>query len=1443
MKKIAFLLLLIINSFSAFADAYLYIDDVSIKPGETKDLSVKLKNDVDITAFQCDLYLPTGISVVQTFDSNINKNTNDIALTDRKQSTHSLSSNVQSDGAMRIVAFSSKNEAFSGNDGALFTIKIKADDNIAIGKYTIRLANVELTTPAGKFINPIERNSSLSIVYEYTIIAGSATEGGSVTGAGIFTSDQSVTLTATPETGYHFVSWSNGSKANPLVFTPTKSETINATFAPNKYAVNYLIDGTIVHVDSVEYKSSITVWTAPTKDYYTFSGWSTIPATMPAHDVTITGSFAANSYNLIYMVDGTEYKRTSLSYGSAITPEPAPTKEGYAFSGWSTIPATMPAHDVTITGSFAANSYNLIYMVDGTEYKRTSLACGSAITPEPAPTKEGYAFSGWSTIPATMPAHDVTITGSFAANSYNLIYMVDGTEYKRTSLSYGSAITPEPAPTKEGYAFSGWSTIPATMPAHDVTITGSFAANSYNLIYMVDGTEYKRTSLACGSAITPEPAPTKEGYAFSGWSTIPATMPAHDVTITGSFAANSYNLIYMVDGTEYKRTSLAYGSAITPEPAPTKEGYAFSGWSTIPATMPAHDVTITGSFAANSYNLIYMVDGTEYKRTSLACGSAITPEPAPTKEGYAFSGWSTIPATMPAHDVTITGSFAANSYNLIYMVDGTEYKRTSLAYGSAITPEPAPTKEGYAFSGWSTIPATMPAHDVTITGSFAANSYNLIYMVDGTEYKRTSLSYGSAITPEPAPTKEGYAFSGWSTIPATMPAHDVTITGSFAANSYNLIYMVDGTEYKRTSLAYGSAITPEPAPTKEGYAFSGWSTIPATMPAHDVTITGSFAANSYNLIYMVDGTEYKRTSLAYGSAITPEPAPTKEGYAFSGWSTIPATMPAHDVTITGSFAANSYNLIYMVDGTEYKRTSLSYGSAITPEPAPTKEGYAFSGWSTIPATMPAHDVTITGSFAANSYNLIYMVDGTEYKRTSLACGSAITPEPAPTKEGYAFSGWSTIPATMPAHDVTITGSFAANSYNLIYMVDGTEYKRTSLAYGSAITPEPAPTKEGYAFSGWSTIPATMPAHDVTITGSFAANSYNLIYMVDGTEYKRTSLAYGSAITPEPAPTKEGYAFSGWSTIPATMPAHDVTITGSFAANSYNLIYMVDGTEYKRTSLSYGSAITPEPAPTKEGYAFSGWSTIPATMPAHDVTITGSFAANSYNLIYMVDGTEYKRTSLSYGSAITPEPAPTKEGYAFSGWSTIPATMPAHDVTITGSFAANSYNLIYMVDGTEYKRTSLAYGSAITPEPAPTKEGYAFSGWSTIPATMPAHDVTITGTFNVNYYTITYKVDGIIYKTVSVAYGSILTPEPAPTKEGYVFSGWSTIPETMPANDIEVTGSFIVSGIKEISSNSFVNVYNLEGKRIKSHIDVNALKEILPTGVYIVNGKKYCIIHD
>jgi uncharacterized repeat protein (TIGR02543 family) len=537
MKKIISLLLFAFCTLSAFADSYLYLDNVTIKPGETKTISVSLKNDVKITAFQCDLYFPAGITVTQTYSDKKEKYVNDIALTDRKQDTHTLNSNTQKDGAMRIAVLSTANDPFTGSDGPLFTIQIKADEQMSKGDYSIKLANVELSTPAAVAINPSDRTSLLSVVNEYTITTGTSI-GGTVTGNGTYTSNQDVTLTATPETGYHFVSWSNGNTANPLVFTPTKSETINATFAPNKYGVNYVINGNKEHVDSVEYKAAITAWTAPTQEGYTFSGWSTIPATMPAQDITITGSYTVNSYSLIYMVDGVEYKKVSVAYGSAITPEAAPTKEGYTFSGWSTIPTTMPAKDVTITGTFNVDTYKVTFVIDGTTLSTIDVAYGGKITAPDAPTKEGYTFSGWSTIPTTMPAKDVTITGSYAVNSYSLIYMVDGVEYKKVSVAYGSAITPEAAPTKEGYTFSGWSTIPTTMPAKDVTINGTFNVNYYTIAYKVDGIVYKTVSVAYGSTLIPEPAPIKEGYIFSGWSSMPVTMPANDIEVTGSFTIN-----------------------------------------------------------------------------------------------------------------------------------------------------------------------------------------------------------------------------------------------------------------------------------------------------------------------------------------------------------------------------------------------------------------------------------------------------------------------------------------------------------------------------------------------------------------------------------------------------------------------------------------------------------------------------------------------------------------------------------------------------------------------------------------------------------------------------------------------------------------------------------------------------------------------------------------
>ena len=343
---------------------------------------------------------------------------------------------------------------------------------------------------------------------------------------------------------------------------------------------------------------------------------------------------------------------------------------------------------------------------------------------------------------------------------------------------------------------------------------------------------------------------------------------------------------------------------------------------------------------------------------------------------------------------------------------------------------------------------------------------------------------------------------------------------------------------------------------------------------------------------------------------------------------------------------------------------------------------------------------------------------------------------------------------------------------------------------------------------------TSPWKDFGIIVEIPKTYYKLSYLVDNEEYKTYEIEEGATITPEPVPTKEGYTFSGWSEIPETMPAHDVTVTGSFSINSYKLTYIIDGEEYKNFQIDYGTSIAAETEPTKEGYTFSGWSEIPETMPAHDVTVTGTFSVNSYSLIYFVDDEVYKTYEVEYGTDIIPEEVPQKKGYTFSGWSDIPTTMPARDITISGTFSINSYKLTYIVDGAEYKTIELEYDSAITPEEEPIKEGYTFSGWSDIPENMPANDVTVTGSFIVNKYEVTYIIDGEVFATDYVEYGAMIVPPNVEEKDGFTFSGWSDVPETMPAHNITIYGSF-TSGIAEIfmANQRNVRIYSPNGKKI------------------------------
>ena len=58
------------------------------------------------------------------------------------------------------------------------------------------------------------------------------------------------------------------------------------------------------------------------------------------------------TFNVNYMLDGEIYKSVETVYKTPLTHEAEPTKDGYTFGGWSELPETMPNHDVEVTGRF-----------------------------------------------------------------------------------------------------------------------------------------------------------------------------------------------------------------------------------------------------------------------------------------------------------------------------------------------------------------------------------------------------------------------------------------------------------------------------------------------------------------------------------------------------------------------------------------------------------------------------------------------------------------------------------------------------------------------------------------------------------------------------------------------------------------------------------------------------------------------------------------------------------------------------------------------------------------------------------------------------------------------------------------------------------------------------------------------------------------------------------
>gem|GEM_PF-6496769 len=90
--------------------------------------AINLQNTEDYTAFQLDVLLPEGMTIVGQ------------SLSDRAGQSHKLYSHAQEDGSIRLLASSIKGETFSGNEGAVLYIDVQTDANFQGG--SVEMLNI-----------------------------------------------------------------------------------------------------------------------------------------------------------------------------------------------------------------------------------------------------------------------------------------------------------------------------------------------------------------------------------------------------------------------------------------------------------------------------------------------------------------------------------------------------------------------------------------------------------------------------------------------------------------------------------------------------------------------------------------------------------------------------------------------------------------------------------------------------------------------------------------------------------------------------------------------------------------------------------------------------------------------------------------------------------------------------------------------------------------------------------------------------------------------------------------------------------------------------------------------------------------------------------------------------------------------------------------------------
>ncbi|MFW7413513.1 InlB B-repeat-containing protein [Demequina sp. SO4-18] len=205
------------------------------------------------------------------------------------------------------------------------------------------------------------------------------------------------------------------------------------------------------------------------------------PVTGP---LSLTASWSLNSYEVTFDPDGgTAVDAITVNHGDTITAPADPTRDGYTFAGWTLNGDTYEFSEpvtgsITIAASWSLNSYDVEFdSAGGTAVVTMRVDHGDTITAPVNPTRDGYTFTGWTlngdsydfTTAVTAP---LTLTATWSLNSYDVTFDTNGgTTIDPVAVDHGNTVTAPANPTREGYTFTGW-TLDGDAYAFDSSVKG-----------------------------------------------------------------------------------------------------------------------------------------------------------------------------------------------------------------------------------------------------------------------------------------------------------------------------------------------------------------------------------------------------------------------------------------------------------------------------------------------------------------------------------------------------------------------------------------------------------------------------------------------------------------------------------------------------------------------------------------------------------------------------------------------------------------------------------------------------------------------------------------------------------------------------------------------------------------------------------------------------------